>query len=63
MKKKNKILLGLILTIIGGHQVLKNIFNIDLYEILFQEIPWENFWPMAMLAIGAYLLLDAYNQK
>ena len=63
MKRRNKILLGLILSLVGGHQVMKNIFGIDLYEIMFQQIPWENFWPMVMLAVGAYLLIDAYNKK
>ncbi len=63
MKRRNKILFGIILTIIGGHQVLKNIFGIDMFSILFKQIPWENFWPIAMLSVGVYLLIDSYNKK
>lgn len=46
------LILGVILLLVGGYFLLRNAFGIEL-----PEINWDLVWPVALVAIGAVIVL------
>ena len=46
------LILGVILLLVGGYFLLRNAFGIEL-----PEIQWDLVWPLALVAIGAVIVL------
>jgi uncharacterized integral membrane protein len=46
------LILGVILLLVGGYFLLRNAFGIEL-----PEIDWDLVWPLALVAIGAVIVL------
>jgi len=52
------IVLGAVLLLVGGYFLLENAFGFDL-----PELNWDLIWPLALVALGALVLVRAFRGR